>query len=169
MQRHQLTYTSKGIQSKKSFCECKQQPNSISTNLKKNPFFHLSPVSLTPVINLYFWISAIFCKNLNWPQWDSQVPGSDSWKRPVVENLVLNSLKLYKRKATNHFTAYCNDCKYNFQTNATTQLFAILWKTVLCCSWWLMVVSKKRTQLFKRVKQSFCQLSNEIYLIILII
>ncbi len=75
-----LAYTSKWTLSKKTLNECKQKPNSISTKYEKTSylkFFHLSLVSLTAVINLYFRI----------------FPGeTDFWKKPEVKNFLLDSL-----------------------------------------------------------------------------
>ncbi len=58
-------------------------PTVSQRNKKKIPvskFFHLSPGSLTPVINLYF---------RNGPYRNRE---TDSWKTPEVENLVSDSL-----------------------------------------------------------------------------
>ncbi len=63
-------------------------------------FFHLSPVSTTPVANLELRISLwIFEKNSKGPNGIlSDLGETDSWKKPELENLV--ALSLYKSVIT---------------------------------------------------------------------
>jgi hypothetical protein len=61
---------------RKTLYDCKQQPNSISTKQEKT--FHLLPVLLTPVINLYFQIPPqIFAKIPKGPHGIIRGPGGN--------------------------------------------------------------------------------------------
>ncbi len=69
-------------------------PNAIIKIFLIEDFFHLPPVSMTPVVNLELRISPqIFEKILNGPNGIRRGLGeTDSWKKPEVENLVALSL-----------------------------------------------------------------------------
>ncbi len=78
----------------KSLYEYKQKAAASQQCMKKSPvskmFSHLSPVSLTPVINLYFWKSLpIFIKTRNGP---NRIGYSEAPVRPIHE-------KTYKWKS----------------------------------------------------------------------
>ncbi len=74
-------------------------PNKIIKIFLIEDFFHLPPVSKTPVVHLEPWISPrIFEKVRNGRNGILRCLGeTDSWKKPEVENLVTLSLSILKR------------------------------------------------------------------------
>ena len=70
-------------------------------------FFHLPPVSATPVVNLELPISPRLLEKI-WNGLNGILRGlgeTDSWKKPEVKNLV--ALSLYRTNGVSIFIEYC--------------------------------------------------------------
>ncbi len=86
-------------------CTTRRCPNKIIKILLLEDFFHLTPVSMTPLVHLEPWISLrIFEKNWNSRNSILRCLGeTDSWKKPEVENLVTLSLLKGQKQALTFF------------------------------------------------------------------